>query len=137
MYLSLQFLEFWTLLNPFPFSHFFPIPSPPPICCLVSLVECGIVPPLSVSLLNDKTALHMSSLGTFVPVLYHTHKQIHTQHTQGPSDWHINIYYLHLLCALSSYLDYIELATHWYQKQVGNVLVVQTLLTCRNHISVN
>ena len=41
-------------------------------------------------------------------ILYHTHK--HTQHIQGPVDWHthINIYLHHLLCAHSSYLYYTE-----------------------------
>ena len=34
----------------------------------------------------------------------------HTQHTQGPVDWHthINIYLHHLLCAHSSHLYYIK-----------------------------
>ena len=43
---------------------------------------------------------------------YHTHKD--TKHKQGPIDWnnHINMY---LLCAYSSYLDYIEWIIHWSQ----------------------
>ena len=38
------------------------------------------------------------------------HTQKDKQYTQGPVDWHthINIYFHHLLCALSSYLYYIE-----------------------------
>ena len=84
-------------------------------------------------LLNDNMDLHKSSFGTLVPeghwyVFYATRRHIywclthnvvfywysdltshtqthkHTQHTQGPLDWHghINIYLDHLLCAHSS-----------------------------------
>ena len=44
-------------------------------------------------------------------IWYHTHKQIYAHQTQGPMDWHINIYEHHLLCAHSSYLYHIELIT--------------------------
>ena len=91
------------------------------------------------TLLNDNIDLHMSSLGTLVPeghwrVFYVTRSQVywdltqnvafywyfdlishmqrhkHTQHTQGPVDWHthMNIYLHHLLCAYSSCLYYIK-----------------------------
>ena len=88
-------------------------------------------------LLNDNMELHMSSLGTLVPegpwcVFYATRRQVywglthnvvfywysnlilqthkHTQHTQGPVDWHthINICLHHLLCAHSSYLRWLN-----------------------------
>ena len=40
----------------------------------------------------------------------HTHTHKHTQHTQGPVDWHtcIIIYWHHLLFAQSNYLYYIK-----------------------------
>ena len=44
----------------------------------------------------------------FTDTLIWYHK--HTQHTQGPVDWHthINVYLHHLLCVQSSYLYYIK-----------------------------
>ena len=57
---------------------------------------------------------------TGILLWYHTHKQSHkhTQHTEGPVDWHthINIYLHQLLCAHNSYLYYIEWIIHWYKK---------------------
>ena len=46
-------------------------------------------------------------------LILQTHK--HTQHTQGPVDWHthINICLHHLLCAHSSYLYYIRWLNKW------------------------
>ena len=87
------------------------------------------------TLLHNNMDLHMHSLGTLLPegpwcvfyAFYATRHQVywglahnvifywysdlishtgkHTQHTQGPVDWHthINIYLHHLLCAYSSY----------------------------------
>ena len=99
----------------------------------VSLAEWVIMPYLI--LLHDNMDLHMSSLGTLVPqgpwsvfhakrcqvywglignvvfywysdLISHTHTRKHTQHTQGPVDWHthININLHNLLCAHSCYL---------------------------------
>ena len=67
-----------------------------------------------------------------------THPHKHTQHTQGPLDWHthINIYLPHLLRAHSSYLYYNAWIIHWYQKfTFHNVFSVQTLFTCKSHFS--
>ena len=44
-----------------------------------------------------------------------TPKQIHTHHSIGPVDQHVNIYwYHHLLWAHTSHHYYIGLITHWY-----------------------
>ena len=53
---------------------------------------------------------HMWFFTDTLMLLSHTQTQKHTQHTQGPVDWHthINIYLHHLLCAHSSYLCYIK-----------------------------
>ena len=104
----------------------------------VSMAE-WVITPHSMCYFNDIMDLHMSSHGTLAPegpwcVFYATgHKvywgvtqcgffcsysdlvsqtqtQRHTQHTQGPVDWHVheNIYLHHLLCAHKHYFYYIK-----------------------------
>ena len=62
---------------------------------------------------------HMIWFFAGILLWYHTHKQSHkhTQHTEGPVDWHthINIYLHQLLCAHNSYLYYSEWIIHWYK----------------------
>ena len=61
-----------------------------------------------------------------------SHTQTNTQHhVEGPIDWHINIYYRHLLCAHSSYLYYVELITHWYQ----NFILQRSPILCFSKIA--
>ena len=104
------------------FFRFCPIPS----------LSLPISTPTGLSVM-DNMDLHILSLGTLVPegswcVFYATRNQVywalthnvdflwcfnlisHTQHTQGPVDWHtcIIIYWHHLLCAHSNYLYYIK-----------------------------
>ena len=122
-----------------PTTHF-PVTSNPhshcSFCWPVSLAEWWSRHIWCAILVNDNMDLHMSSLGILVlerpwcvfyatrrqvywglthvvfywysDLISHTHK--HTQHTQGPVDWHthINIYLHHLLFAHSSYLYYIK-----------------------------
>ena len=97
-------------------------------------------PTPTVLSIMDNMDLHMSSLATLVPegswcVFYATRHQVnwglihevfywwsdlithkHTQHTQGPVDWHtcIIIYWHHLLCAHSNYLYYIKWLNEWF-----------------------
>ena len=59
-------------------------------------------------------------------MISHTQK-IHSQHTQGPIESHINIYQHHLLSAHSSYLHDIELIAHWYQKFILQRSIIQWL----------
>ena len=53
--------------------------------------------------------------GTMTQCHTHTNTQ-HTQHTQGPVDWHthINIYLHHLLCAHSSCLYFVKWLNEWF-----------------------
>ena len=61
------------------------------------------------ALCNKAPSLQRSDIFLLVLWFDITHKK-HTQHTQGPVDWHIhvNIYLHHLLRAHSSYLCYIK-----------------------------
>ena len=114
---------------------YFSLQTPPPLLFLLSCwMGDRATFDVFYFLLNYIMDLHMLSLGTVVPegpwcVFYSTRHQVywglthnvtfcwypglishtlkHTQHTQGPLEWHIhiNIYLHHLLCTHSSYLN--------------------------------
>ena len=99
-----------------PFSLFWilPIPLQPPqtllFFCLGFLDEWSITPYLM--------CYSEGPCSVFYATRYKSHTHTHTQHTQGPIDWHthINIYQHHLLCAHSSYLYYTVWLIPWDQK---------------------
>ena len=112
-------------------------------------------------LLNDNKDLQMLGLDTIVPegpwcVFYATRVKFtevwhmlfffywysdfvithtNTYHTLGQLDWHthMNIFLHHLLCAHSSYLNYIK----WLNEKFTDVFSFQKLFTCKSHVSVN
>ena len=103
---------------------------PPPLFFLLSCFFSWVSHHIWCAILLNDINLHMSSLSTRrtlmcvlcnktssllrsdtcslgqMHLISHTQTHKHTQHTQGPVDWHthINVYLHHLLFAHSSYL---------------------------------
>ena len=133
----IAYLPFFKCCPPPPTQLSCHLQLPPPLFFLLSCFFSWMGDHTTFDVLfHDNIDLHMSSLGSLVPegpwcvlsnrassllrsdtynlgqihLISHTQTHKHTQHTQGPVDWHnhINIYLHHLLIAHSSYLYYIK-----------------------------